>query len=109
MGIDNPPDIFQQKMNYLFHEFEFIHSYIENLFIWKKRDWLDHVKKLESTLNKLKGKVLKYNITKSFFVQTKMEYLGFWVTSDGVKPINKKIVSIKILSHLLAKKKYDSL
>ena len=50
-----------------------------------------HVQKLELTLNKLKGKVLKFNIEKSFFGQTEMEYLVFWVTRDGVKPINNKI------------------
>ena len=42
-------------------------------------------------MNKLKVKGLKYNIEKSFFRQTEIEFLGFWVTRDGVKPINKKI------------------
>ena len=32
----------------------------------------------------------------SFFGQTKMEYLGFWVTCDGVKPVDRKIQAIKI-------------
>ena len=45
-------------------------------------------------LNKLKGKVLKCNIEKSFLGKTEMEYLGFWVTCDGVKPINRKIEAI---------------
>ena len=52
---------------------------------------MDHVQKLELTLNKLKGKGLKCNIEKSFFGQTEMEYLGFWVTRDGAKPIIRKI------------------
>ena len=26
---------------------------------------------------------------KSFFVKTEMQYLGLWVTQDGVKPIDK--------------------
>ena len=30
-----------------------------------------------------------------------MEYLGFWVTRDGVKHINRKIEAIKIWIHLL--------
>ena len=45
-------------------------------------------------LNKSKEKVLKCNIEKLFFVQTKMEYLGLWLTRDGIKPINKKIEAI---------------
>ena len=31
---------------------------------------------------------------KSFFGQTKMEYLGSWVTRDGIKPIIRKIEAI---------------
>ena len=42
-------------------------------------------------LNKLKEKGLKCNIGSSFFGQTEMVYLGFWVTRNDVKPIHKKI------------------
>ena len=90
MGVDNSPDISQQKMNDLFHEFKFIHEYIDYLFILTKVDWTDHVYNLELIINKLKGKVLKCNIEKSFFGQTEMEYLCFGVTHDSVKPINNK-------------------
>ena len=55
---------------------------------------MNHVQKLEFTLNKLKEKGLKYNIKTSFFGQTEMEYLGSWVTRDGAKPTNRKIQSI---------------
>ena len=56
----------------------------------KNEDWTYYVQKLESTLSKIKEKGLKHNIEKSFFRQTEMEYLGFWVTQDGVKPTDKK-------------------
>ena len=36
MGVDNPPDIFQQKMNDLFQLFDFIYVYIDNLLVLKK-------------------------------------------------------------------------
>ena len=65
----NSPEIFQQKMNDLFHRFEFIRAYIDDIFILTKGDWTYHVQKLDLTLNKLKGKGL-FNITfNSFFVQ----------------------------------------
>ena len=91
MGFANSPDIFEQKMNDLFHGFEFIRAYIDDLLILTKGDWADHLQKLELTLNKVKEKLLKCNIEKSFFGKTEIEYLGFWVTRDGVKPINRKI------------------
>ena len=78
---------FQQKMNDLFCGFKFIHAYIDDLLILTKVYWTDNIQKLELTLNKLKGKGHKCNIEKSFFRKTEMEYLGFWLTRDGVKPI----------------------
>ena len=62
--------------------------------ILTKVDWADRLQNLELTLTKLKEKCLKCNIEKLFFGQTEMEYLGLWVTRNGVKPINRKIESI---------------
>ena len=109
MGVSNSPDIFKQVMNDLFCGFKFICTYIDEILVLTKVDWTDHVQNLELTLNKLKGELLKCNIEKSFFGQTEMEYLGFWVTHDGVKPINRKIEAITVWRHLLPKKKYASL
>ena len=46
MGVANSPENFQQKMNDLFHGFEFICEYIDDTLIWTKGDWTDHVQKL---------------------------------------------------------------
>ena len=48
--------IFQQKMNDLFHGFEFIRAYIDYLLIITKEDCTNHVQKLELTLNKINEK-----------------------------------------------------
>ena len=45
-------------MNDLFHGFELICAYIDNLLVLTKGDWTDHVQELELTLNKLKEKDL---------------------------------------------------
>ena len=62
MRVANSPDIFQQKMIYLFHGFEFIRAYIDEILILTKGEWTYHVQKLELKLNKLKVKGLKFNI-----------------------------------------------
>ena len=38
MGVANLPDILQQKMNELFHGFEFIRAYIDDILILTKGD-----------------------------------------------------------------------
>ena len=81
-------------MNNLFHGFEFIRAYIDDLLILTEGYWTDHVQKLELRLNKLKDKGLKCNIERSFFGKTEMEYLGFWVTRNGVKTTNINLEAI---------------
>ena len=58
MGVANSPEIFQQKMNDLFHGLEFIRAYIGDLLELTNGYWTDHVHKLELALNKLKEKDL---------------------------------------------------
>ena len=78
-------------MNDLYHGFEFISAYMDDILILIKGDKTDNIQKLSLTINKQRIKGLKYNIEKSFFRKTEMEYLGFWVTRYGIKPINRKI------------------
>ena len=42
----------------------------------------------------MKIKVLTCNIENSLFGKTEMEYLGFWVARNDVKPINRQIEAI---------------
>ena len=49
------------------------------------------MEKLELTLQNLKDHGLKCNIKKSLFGQTDIEYLGFWVTCNGIRTVNKKV------------------
>ena len=56
MVVANSADIFQHKMNDLFHVFESIGAYIDGILILTKGDLIDHLQKIKLTLNKLKGK-----------------------------------------------------
>ena len=72
MGVDKSSEILQQKMNNLFHGFEFIPAYIEELLVLTNEECTYHVQNLELTLNKLKEKGLKYNIENYFLKKTKI-------------------------------------
>ena len=72
MGVSNSTDIFQEKNNEMFHGFELIQTYIDDLLIITKVDWSDHLGKLELTLQKLKYNRIKSNIKMSLFGQTEI-------------------------------------
>jgi hypothetical protein len=43
-----------------------------------------HLEKLEGIFQRLKKVGPKVNATKSFFAHGKLEYLGYWITQDGI-------------------------
>ena len=77
-------------MNKMFCGFEFIIAYIDDLLVTTQGDCSNHLNKLEQVLQNIKDNRLKCNIEKSFFRKTQMEYLGFWVTRNGIHPVKKK-------------------
>ena len=62
MGLCNCPDIFQEKMNNLFHGLDHIRKYIDDLMITRNKSLEDHIKKLVNILNKLKSASFKVNV-----------------------------------------------
>ena len=91
MGLCKTPDIFQEKMNKLFQELEYVHAYIENILVLSNGTWKEHLANSTNFLTKLINNGLKDNINKYFFGQTRLEYLGYWITREGIQPLPKKI------------------
>ena len=94
MGLSNSPDIFQEKMGILMQDLEYVRQYLDDLLILNSGDWKDHLTKLERVFQRLKKAGLKVNAKKSSFGKTEVEYLGYIITRNGVKPDSKKIDAI---------------
>jgi len=94
MGLCNSPDIFQEKMSELMEGLEFVRAYIDDLLCVTSKDLDDHLAKLDLVLERIKHAGLKCNINKSFFCKGELEYLGYWITREGIQPVPKKIEAI---------------
>ena len=94
MGLCNSPDIFQEKMGELFAGVEFARAYIDDLLVLSTSTLQDHLEKLEQVLKRLQDAGLKVNASKSFFAREELEYLGYWITQEGIKPLSKKVEAI---------------
>lgn len=90
-GVCNGPDIFQEKIAELFDGMDFVRAYIDDLLVLTKGDFEDHLEKLEEVLLRLEEAGLKVNAPKSFFARSEIEYLGYWITREGIKPMPKKV------------------
>ena len=94
MGLCNSPDIFQEKMSNLMMDLEYVRAYIDDLLVTTKGSFEDHLQKLERVLNRLEDAGLKVNASKSFFARKGLEYLGYWISRDGIQPSTSKVEAI---------------
>ena len=86
MGVAGAPDIFQEKMSDLMRALEFVRTYIDDLLIVSKCTFEDHLQKLDAVLQRLKDHKLRCNAPKYAFSLEEIEYLGYLLTRNGIKP-----------------------
>ena len=94
MGLSGSPDIFQDKMTNLVGDLEYARAYLDDLLCLTCDSFEDHLNKLDVILNRLNNSNLKINAQKSSFCMDQIEYLGFYITRDGIKPMDKKVKAI---------------
>ena len=54
-----------------------------------------HLQKLEKVLARLKEAGLKVDANKSFFAREGLEYLGYWMSREGIQPLKAKVEAIQ--------------
>ena len=89
------PDIFQEKMNKLFAGFDYVRVYIDDLLIITKGSFEEYPKQLDTVLENFETAGLKINASKWCFPAHELEYLGYWISRDGIKPLASKVEAIK--------------
>ena len=57
--------------------------------------WKGHLDKLDAVLTQLSEAGLKVNTCKCFFGTAEVEYLGYMITRNGIKPMTKKVNAIQ--------------
>ena len=90
MGYAGSADIFQAEMMDLMEALEYVRAYIDDLLVITRGSLEDHLEKLREVLRRLRDAGLKVNAAKSFFCTHEIEYLGYILTRDGIKPQQKK-------------------
>ena len=94
MGISCAPDIFQDKMSALVAHLEFARVYIDDLLVLSKDTFEDHLEKLDKVLHLIEKAGLKCNADKCTFCAAQVEYLGYLLTRDGIRPLPAKVAAI---------------
>ncbi len=115
MGIAGSSDIFQSKMSELMEDLEYVRAYLYDCLCISRSSLEDHLKKLKEVLSCLCNTGLKFNTEKSTFCALEIEYLGYILTRDCIKPQSNKVqvilanqppTNVKELRHFLGMVQY---
>ena len=94
------------KKTSLMETLEYVRVYLDDLLIITKESLGDHLSKFKDVATQLKNANLKVKPAKSFFYMDEVEYLGYVLTWNGIKPMPEKISAIlAIETHSMTSRK----
>ena len=95
-GLCNAPSSFQATMNQIFQPYlrRFIIVFFDDILIYS-RSMDDHLRHLDITFQVLFVNQFVLKLSKCYFAQPQVEYLGHLVSHKGVEPLPSKISAIQ--------------
>jgi hypothetical protein len=98
MGVKTSPDIFQRIMNELLGDIPHIQVYLDDILITSNGTFEEHTAIMEQVLDRLQKANFRANLRKCYFGESKIDYLGYEITREGIQPQPKKVEAILKLS-----------
>ncbi|XP_055375394.1 uncharacterized protein LOC129608095 [Condylostylus longicornis] len=95
-GLRNAPSIFQRMIDDVLKDQigKSCYVYIDDVIIYGKTEE-EHLRNIETIFSILEKANLKVNLEKTKFFNTETEFLGYIVTSEGIKPDPRKVAAIQ--------------
>ena len=81
-------------MSKLTQDLEYLKNCLDDLLVLTNKTFKYHLLKLELVLARLLNDGMRVNASKSKFFAEQIEYLGYWITRQGIQPVYKTIEAI---------------
>jgi hypothetical protein len=86
MGVKTSAGIFQRIMCELLGDIPNIQAYLDEILITSNGTFEKHAAIMEKVLQILQKASFRANIRKCYFGESKIDYLGYEITGDGIQP-----------------------
>ena len=96
MGLHGAPASFARMMDCVMQGAEGIITYIDDVLVHSPNEQ-QHLVNLETCFKRLTQHNLKLNLSKCLFAATKIPYLGYTLTKDGVQPGEEKTKAVQAM------------
>jgi predicted aspartyl protease len=94
MGISTAPDEYQAAMTRILGDLsEFVIVYLDDILVFSNT-MEEHLSHLRAVFERLQEYDVTLNAKKCHFVRKEVNYLGYTLTADGIKPQAKKVAAI---------------
>ena len=95
-GLSNAPATFQKAISTLMSDLKYVLVYLDDILIFSE-DEKTHFEHVETVLSILRAHNISINFEKSKFKKEKIEYLGFILDGNGLKPITNNVEEISLI------------
>lgn len=92
-GMRNAGKTLQRFMATVFQGLDFVFFFVDDVLV-SSFDELSHKNHLEIVFERLNKYGITINLSKCSFGKSKIEFLGFEVTSEGITPLQEKVQAI---------------
>ena len=99
MGLQNTPGFAQAQMVKVLRDIEEQDCYIDDIGVWNNdksidKAWEKHLVSLDKVLTRLEDHNFTVNPLKCEWGVQETDFLGYWLTPNGIKPWSKKVEAI---------------
>ena len=93
MGTNQSPNTTQEEWERTLEGIENVEKYIDDIAIFSN-DWNEHVRTLNNVFKRLQENGFSINPKKCEWAVQETDFLGYYLTPNGIKPWSKKVRAI---------------
>ena len=107
MGLTNSPDVFQLFMHPLFQDMPEVEYFIDDIGLFSSDSFDHHLSLLSQVCLRLEERGFTINPLKCAWCVQSTDFLGFVLTTDGIKPLPEKLRQLVELTALRPLQTYN--